>query len=379
MFECGSVVFYKLSYLDVINLTIMKTYRNWLLLACLMGFTSLSVVAQVSFTSAKLKKMAEKMNLVSLDTLEASAFTAKYKFAGQRLHVTTNKYGQIDHIGYAMVNPQLRNPKLTPLINFVERYLLEYNLPAEISKERMLERDKVEYKVAPNIKPSDIGYNDGFAYKAESLKTYAVTWERNGKALLKLTFPMDVQLIMGCTAIEMEKDLTKKISEMPNTKIKLSEIDSKLLQGKSDHFITPDINNKLYVKGKGSNVQLIYKASEPLQSVNNFAITGSAPEMIGVNLTLDLYGYNKQEISITYPQLVRFLKAEGCEIYFGIKKHSKTMVEGTLFAVQKNLGYCHVFKLDIPKSIFKSKPEGKVAARMYPYVPQHNISNDFFK
>ena len=356
----------------------MKLYGYRLFMACMLGLFSIYMAAQTTFSTVRLKQMAEKLNLAQLDTLKPSVLTDSYTFKGNKLHVATNKQGAICHIGYAMVNPALRNAEQLPLLNFVERYLLELDLPSDFSRGVRLNRDKVEYKAAANVVPSSIGYNDGFAYQVIELKSYRVTWERDGKPLLTLAFPMDAQLLLGCNAIELERNLVKNLSLTPNVKTKLSEISEEALKGRSDSYLDPLITNKIYANKKGGKYELVYNNSNIHQSVCKFALTGYSPSVIPLNLTVDLYGYNKKELQLTYPQLIRFLKEEGCSIYFGIKTRSETMVEGTLFAVQKNLGYCHVVKLDIPTSIFNAQPIGKVSARIYAYIPQHNVSSDYF-
>lgn len=322
--------------------------------------------------------MAEQLNLAQLDTLKPATLTDAYTYKGNKLHVAKNKRGDICHIGYAMVNPALRNSELQPLLNFVERYLLELDLPSDFSRAVRLSRDKVECKTTAGILPAKIGYDDGFSFEAVALKTYRVSWQRDGQTILTMAFPMDAQLLLGCNAIELERNLVKNIAGVPNARTKRSEISADALKGKGDTFLDPLISNKLYTKKVNGQLDLIFNSSNMHQSVCNFALTGCAPTLVPLNLTVDLYGYNKKELQLSYPQLVRFLKEEGCTLYFGIKTRSETMVEGTLFAVQKNLGYCHVVKLEIPTSIIKAQPEGKVSARFYAYIPQHNISSDYF-
>lgn len=322
--------------------------------------------------------MAKQLNLVQLDTLKPAAFTDSYTYKGNKLHVAKNKRGEICHIGFAMVNPELRNSELQPLINFVERYLLELDLPSDFSIVVRLNRDKVIYHVAEDIIPAKIGYDDGFALEVEALKSYRISWQRDGQTILQMAFPMDAQLLLGCNVIELETNLVKNIVSVSNERTKRSEFSVDALKGKGDTFLDPLISNKLYTKEVNGQLDIIFNSSNMHQSVCNFALTGYAPTLVPLNFTVDLYGYKKKELQLSYSQLVRFLNGEGCTLYFGIKTRSETMVEGTLFAVQKSLGYCHVVKLEIPTSIINSQPEGMVNARFYAYIPLHNISSDYF-
>lgn len=359
----------------------MLTMKNILRCALLVGASLLSLngwADNFEFQTQRLKSMAETLQLASLDTLQASSMSDAYTYKGRKLHVCTNDWGQISHIGYALVHSGVRETEAWPVVRFAERYLLELDLPSEFTKAVRLNRDQVEYFCAENFKPSDLKYEDTFSYDAVPLKSYSIKWERDGKPLLKLSFPMDAQLILGANAIELEYSLTNTIVKMDSLGVHLSEIDSKALKGRNDTFLSPMICNKLFVREDSAMTELVFDKEEQHESICNFALTGWAPTAVALHLTVDKYGYTKQDLSLTYPQLIRFLQAEKCKLYFGVKKHSDTMAEGTLFAVNKLVGYCHVIKLEIPLSIVNDEPVGVVKARMYGYIPQHNLSNDYF-
>lgn len=330
--------------------------------------------------------MAKVMALDGLDTLAVAAdYRGGYTYNGRPLHITTNAWGEVSHIGYRLFDPCLNIVEPSPVYNFLERYLLELDLPSDISRSLRLERDQVYVQGNLNILASLDG-SENFVIDRRPYFKYRVYWTRGEKELLALSFNMECQLFMGCIITEQETNLVRDLKRtqpysvaMPGkpTGGELTKADDfYILHGHS--YMQDYIRNDLFFRKDGERFVLVEDAEHPLQAIPDILLTGQSATDYKLNVRLDKYGYKTEDFAVTWKQWVAFCKEEGCEFYFGLKSRTSEAVVGTFFAVNDKMGYNHMMNVSFPLSVLKGE-DGCLSGRLYAYIPLHNVSEKYFK
>ena len=76
-------------------------------------------------------------------------------------------------------------------------------------------------------------------------------------------------------------------------------------------------------------------------------------------------------------KLVRYLSQQNCLVYTGIQKYDKSMIGGSLMAVNMELGYQHLLMFSFSKDLIDRPKEHTIKIKMYSFIPIHNISSLF--
>lgn len=341
---------------------------------------------QPRFATERLRGMADVMALEGLDTLAAAAdYRSGYTYNGRPLHITTNPWGEVSHIGYRLFDPGLSIVQPSPVYNFLERYLLELDLPSDISRSLRLERDQVYVQGSLNILASLDGTEEFVIDRRPYLK-YRVYWTSGGKELLSLSFNMECQLLMGCIIAEQEKNLVRDLRRtlpysvaMPDKPVRgeLTKADDfYILHGRN--YMQDHIRNDLFFRKAGERFVLVEDTEHPLQAISDILLTGQSTKDYKLDVCLDKYGYKTEGFTVTWKQWVAFCKEEGCEFFFGVKSRTDEAIVGTFFAVNDQMGYNHMMNVTFPLSLLEGG-DGQLAARLYAYIPLHNVSEKYFK
>lgn len=106
-------------------------------------------------------------------------------------------------------------------------------------------------------------------------------------------------------------------------------------------------------------------------------LTGVSSKDVPLHIVLDKYGYMTDTLDVTLKQFVSYCLSEGCKAYIGIKTVDDGAVTGTLFIYNEPLGYNHVLSFSFPTTLL-SGSGGRVEARLYAYIPLHNVTEKFF-
>lgn len=188
----------------------MKRYKfaiALLVLACSMQANT------ASFTTKRLKGMAEYLSLNGLDTLRTGSYET-YSYKGRPLVIRVNKWGEVEHIGLKLFSSGLRELYPSPAYDFLERYLLERNAsPTDREEGTKMQWDRVYFSVGSPATALRIDSTAEYNANYYELKVYRVAWSVNGKTVLRMTFDMDYQLMSGCTEIELETNFMRSLSD----------------------------------------------------------------------------------------------------------------------------------------------------------------------
>ena len=76
-------------------------------------------------------------------------------------------------------------------------------------------------------------------------------------------------------------------------------------------------------------------------------------------------------------QWIAYCTASGCQLYYGTEGLGpKGEVQAVVLAVNQAENYNHVLTVSIPASVIGQR-QGQVEARLYAFVPTHNVTNMF--
>ncbi len=363
----------------------MNTLFRIPFLLLLLAALPAGATAQVRGATERIGSLLRVLRLSGADTLRpATDYTENFTRQGRPLHVVTNRWGEVAHVGYYLFPAGLRASQPSPVYDFLERYLLELDLPSQLPRQMRLSLDKVTVKGNPAAAAAFDG-TESFGLSSELMRNYSVRWSREGRELLSLNFPMDCQLLTGCNAIELEKNLARDLRRTeplppcatvaPRGELTASGA-TVICHGRT--YLNELIRSDLYLRKSAGSYFLIEDAARPLQTIPNLMLAGPAGRDYRMDLSLDKYGYDAETFTVSLGQWQAFCREQGCELYFGVKTLSGGVLTGTLFAVNERMGYNHVLSVEFPVSLLQGG-EGSIRARLLAYIPLHNVSEKYFK
>lgn len=319
--------------------------------------------AKPTFRTAELERLAKVLNLET-DQLQDGYSHPTAKGLMLTVHLADNT---IDQIGLQLFADELRQIGNSPVFDFLERYFLQLKYPPQgKSMSNMLRDDQFRFIVGNietinKLKPTDM-----FSFNYDN-HLYEVTWTRQNKKLLAVSFPVEYELISGENKIEAEDNLK---SDICNTQI-VTPKEGPVL--KKDKYISDLITNKLYtLKG-----ELVLSKRYPAESAANIMLSLHSSGNYLLNINQIAYGFRKITFDIPLKQWISFCLNHGCELYFGVDKVSASGdIDCVVIAVNQQENYNHVLTATITTNAIDSK-QGTIEARLYPYVPTHNVQNMF--
>lgn len=323
----------------------------------------LPVSAKSSYRTTELERLAREL------ALDTDTLTEGYSHPiANGTKLTVHQTGQtIDHIGLYLFTEEMRKMDKSPIFDFLERYFLQLRYPPQaMSMANMIRDDQFRFLTGSLKSAADILPTDGFSYDFDK-RCYKATWSRQDSTLLSVSFPVEYELISGENKIEAENNL---LADIISTKV-VVPTEAPII--KKDYYLSKDITNRLYL----SKDELVLSERHPLESAANVMLSLQTEGNFAINITQLSYGFKKTVFEVPLKQWIAFCQEHGCELYFGIENLTETSeVACVVIAVNTLENYNHVLTAQIPSDILDAK-SGTIKARLYPYIPTHNVSNLF--
>lgn len=324
--------------------------------------TALTAVAQVQFRTAELQRLA---SILSLDT---SMLAEGYSHpTANGCSLTVRVSGQtVNHIGLQLFSDEMRSVANSPILDFLERYFLQLRFPSAVkSASNMIRDDEFRFLSGTMASISNLRPTDNFSYSYDNHR-YVATWSRADKTLLSVSFPVEYELISGENKIEAEDNLMADIQ-----KTAVGQRKDNTTQ--EDSYINESFSSRLYYSKGG----LIADSRHPAETVANMMLSTNALGSYDISMTQISYGFKKKTFRVPLRQWIAFCQDSGCQLYFGIENYgSNGEVNAVVMAVNHAENYNHVLTFSVPTDIIDSR-QGTIEARLYPYVPTHNVENMF--
>jgi hypothetical protein len=347
--------------------------------------------AATPFHTPRLKRMAERIGMHLSDTLKANVLMDSIAVLnGKDIHIRTNGFGDVEHIGYNLFSTKLREQKEdSPVFDFLERYLLELDLQLDDKSPALRKNvdDVTEVKgtlqMLKKLTPkSDVKFDIDIITR----KMYRVTCEF-GENRVRVTFPSINELLVGANMIEMEEIFRRDVQRMipiPGDAIITDWTNATTTRSKDEvivgggMYFSNMIRGDIYLVEKAGVKTLLCDSGKESRSISNIMLTGIFERTIPLKLAIDRYSGERDSIEITLQQFVAYCKAEGCKLYFGIKTISEDELTGTFFAYNERLSYDHMLSVWFPLTILKGE-DGAVRGKVYTYIPLHQMPDKYFE
>ena len=113
-----------------------------------------------------------------------------------------------------------------------------------------------------------------------------------------------------------------------------------------------------------------------IKTISNIMIASESDHDLKMRIKLDKYGLRTDSATVDYKVWRQLCIDEGCQPYFGLKNKQGDVYKCSVFMVNETGGYLHLLSIDIPEPAV-SMPDKKLAlARLYCYIPLHNVSEN---
>ncbi|HIZ04420.1 MAG TPA: hypothetical protein H9818_00985 [Candidatus Phocaeicola gallistercoris] len=335
------------------------------------------------YTTTRLQAMASLLPLSGVDTLSAGTYT-HFSYQSHPLIVRVNVWNEVEHIGLRLFEEDTKTSTFFFIYDFLERYLLEWNLVKGTDEEIRLGFDNVICETGSFADALRLDGTEKFNMVYQPFSGYQVSWSKEDKELLALTFEADYQLISGCNLIELEKNYLKNMtrfrldtchSSYKKEDISFPENDTFYIK-KGTSFFIENIRNDLYFqKDEKQEWKLINNPQKPYQSIANLFLAKGASEGYQLSVTLDMYGYKEAKDTIRLKDWLGLCEQEGCTSFFGMKNKTESTYMGTVFMVNEACGYIHMLSVTVPVHDI-GKQEGFVEGRLFVYIPTRSLRNN---
>lgn len=337
-----------------------------------------------TFRSATLQRLS---TAIKMPTDKLNEGYNHFTLSGQNItaHLTA---GEIDHVGLSLFPDEMKTAATTLLLNFLERYALELKMP-EPNKTAalMLRDDKVTFTVGTIATFCALKGNEAFAY-TKQLGRYTCTWSRGEQTVLELSFPADYQLLCGENKIEVEKHLEADLKRtlvadtsfvQPDTAALTSTAQQQFFIRTGGTYLDNRLNANLYYERLDTTAfRLLADASFPAESCANLMLCAATPGHYTLNIEQQLYGYESKQLSVPLGQWLAYCQQTGCQLYFGVESTTGNTVKAIVMAVNSQADYNHLLTFSVPFAVIEQQ-QGTIEAKLYSFVPMHNVRNLFGK
>lgn len=322
---------------------------------------STSATAQVKFRTSELQRLASTLNI------DASSLPDGFSHpTAKGLHLTVRvEENTVEHIGLLLFSDDIRSVGNSPIFDFLERYFLLLKYPPSVKTANLMMRDDQFQFLKGSLNTiDDLRPTDGFSYNYDKHR-YTATWDRDGQTLLSVSFPVEYELISGENKIEAEENLQRAVRKA---------VVRKQQDNRQQNDTYLDLfSNRLYFVGG----QLIADRLHPAETAANMMLSTNTPGNYSLNITQISYGFKRKVFDVPLRQWIAFCQNNGCELYYGVENvEASDNVRSVVLAVNESENYNHVLTVTIPADIIDHQ-QGTLEARLYPYVPMHNVKNLF--
>lgn len=350
---------------------------------------ALTTTAMPRFHSASLKEVCVKAGLQLPDSMPANADNdSTWRYNGRTLRVRTNALCDVSHIGMKIFDSRLATTyKARPLLDYIERYALEEQFPANDEERRKREAKEMITFVKGNRNVlAQLTPNIPFTVEEIERRGYRITWTTaNGNVTVSI--PADYQLITGTTAVELEDIFERDVQrqepvyatkQLPcqwnNATVSCADGVSILSDGV---YLSETIRSDVYMEEHDGKMRVVNDVAQPLQSVRNILLTGINDHPLPLRLTLNRYGYKRSDTYITLQQFLAYCQMEGCRMFVGIKSQTTEEITATVFALNAAMGYNHMLSVKFPLSLLENG-NGVIEGQLFAYIPIQNVTEKFF-
>ncbi|MDE6692390.1 MAG: hypothetical protein K2K05_03300 [Muribaculaceae bacterium] len=349
-----------------------------------------AAATSVAFRSDMLQKMAELLHatdrIASLS--DGEHFITDVK--GRKVNVRIAD-GEVQHIGYQLFDPSLKNRLNRSLTDYVERYWLSLTLPMDPlrSADARMREDHF-YFIAGNVASVDRVQRDttlmvNFSHTDKMLD---IEWAGETGEICHVVSPVTHELIFGRNMLENDRRLADEIRRACADSIPVHRYTADMLvhSDSTSLLVCPGgfyyldelrADRYFFPADSGSVALPVWSDQFPCQSIANMFSGLDIPVAADIPLHIRHVAYGRiDEFDISVRQFVAFALDQGCTPYVGIVGMADGQADVLVMMCNMQLGYNHLLRLRIGTDGLSA---GAVSAngRLNAYIPTANLKNLF--
>ena len=270
--------------------------------------------------------------------------------------------------------------------DFLERYLFETDSLQQKGENlrQKLHDDKVLFvtgnaSIARRLTPAtpcSISTIEG--------KYYKVVWtDTLGKTLLSLAFPMQYELLLGKSKVELEKTLKDEIYAAKEFKVVPIEKDIEtqkqgdgcLMTQPAENYYVKSLNTATYYRESADTLQPVFDNADKWHSAANL-LQGVIANVVSYTIYVEqnVYGFKKQNFTMKLSQWLAYCQEMKLKIFFTVEEERSDGLKALLIAQSEDLKFNHMISIVIPDN-FVSNPKVVLKATLNAYIPTQNVKN----
>lgn len=271
--------------------------------------------------------------------------------------------------------------------DFLERYLYEID-SLQTANPVIFERlnsDKVIFKKGNAGVARDISPDTPCTVRLVGDKFYESIWyDFSGNEVLHIVFPVNYELILGMSKNKIEKTMKSRLLSMPKSFVVDKSGNLNLVEYENGVFVPANSSfldieslntNVYYSKTDGvdeerpifDSLRLAYSAANLLQGF--ISDCGS----YRLNIYQNLYDFKHEEYTISLSQWLNYCREMHAVVYAGVEEEREDGIKMLLLVHSRDLGFRHMLSVILPWN-FVDKPNATLKARLYAFIPIHNVT-----
>lgn len=356
-----------------------------------------NVLQAQTYSSRRLAEIGELVPIACLPTVD-SIFNCPQITKGKSFVVQYNGKSEINHLGVSLFSPETKEMISLPVCNFIERMMLELLLQkssaaiqSRLREYRInLSRNNIEYGnpffTSLSSTLDDIQYPTRFSLYKDSC--YTAYWEFGNEELLKISFPMSRELILGTDKKESDENIGELLTNgdcqqylYPEATDNVSINELRPISGTDLYrhdgtvFLSDKINSHAYYQRSDSTCQAVFAPEYPTESLANLFITKRIENSLRLKITHKMYGGFTPEFTISLNQFICLFDKE-FSTYCVLYHPDPNNVRLSVVLHNRNFDYIHLLRIKTTGEQLFLK-NGTLTADFYTNIPQHNLKNLF--
>ena len=348
--------------------------RPRLLIPVLAGLISaIPLCGRPLFRSDRLEKMASVLGTERLSRLGEGEHYAALQYGGLPVTVIIRD-GVVEHIGYSLFLPGVREDAGALACNFLERYALEADLPLPREKtvRAQLEEDGVVFQSGnlSTLKEMCRNPEEPFFLGRHGSRFYAFGWDGG-----QMLFPSDTELLLGRGQVENGRRLPQELADAPRPAAPalpdaFTTRGDGILVAEGERFYSDALRSSLYYRS--GSMEAVDNPALPGETLANYFAGAADAGDIVLQVKMAVYGMESRYFSVPLRAVAGYAQQQGCTPFWGAIAQDGELVEGIVALRNEEAGYVHILRLQAPYAVLGAH-EGAIQVRFTPFVPMHSV------
>lgn len=212
-------------------------------------------------------------------------------------------------------------------------------------------------------------------------KAYEVIWSSAEQVILHVAFPVQYELILGMSQIEIEPYLQEYITTAYSVRHRrLPELNKQPDEGGIYHSIpntyyqVPSLTNCAYYTLQGDSLVPVMDTTHIAYSLSNLFQVPILGTDFTIQVQQSIYGFKQLRYTILLSQWLNYCYENEMTSYVAIEEEQEDAWKLLIVAENKNLAYNHILSVLVPKN-FMSAPQCSLFAKINAFIPTHNVKD----